>query len=141
MGLFGAIWRKVNWKHVFKQCTKELSNHKHLDYFNMLIIPHLGSLYKVTLDMKRPGKFNESLPKLLTVLGLIIWPVGTCVKLNIYIYIYIYIYTHIHTHSHTYVHTYFLELLFTLFAMYKTWRPVTKICLWGYRNSLGKAVV
>ena len=61
----------------------------------MLIIPHLGSLYKVTLDMKRPGKFNESLPKLLTVLGSIIWPVGTCVKLNIYI----------HTHTHTYTHT------------------------------------
>ena len=70
----------------------------------MLIIPHLGSLYKVTLDMKRPGKFNESLPKLLTVLSLIIWPVGTCIKLNIYIYIYIHTYTH--THTHMYIRTF-----------------------------------
>lgn len=76
MGLFGAIWRKVNWKHVVKQCTKELSNHKHPDYFNMLIIPHLRSPYKVTLAMKRPRKFNESPPKLLTVLGSITWPCG-----------------------------------------------------------------
>lgn len=76
MGLFGAIWRKVNWKHAVKQCTKELSNHKHLDYFNMLIIPHLGSPYKVTLAMKRPRNFNESLPKLLTVLSSNSWPCG-----------------------------------------------------------------